>query len=277
MRPFYENIKDDLEIFSKKSRHISPHIHSSMECVYVTEGTLELGIGQKLYHMEKHDFAIVFPDLIHHYQVFDTRPCRAIHLLAAPTLSGAFLQTLQQYCPERAVIPACKLHPDVVYALNSLLTHKADESQKDILHQSFVQIILARCLPEYQLVEKNTVGSNDIIYQTVSYIAGHFTENITLTAMARDLGFSPYAISRVFSGTFHTNFNQYVNETRLDYACSLLRYTNEPITDICYNAGFESQRTFNRVFKERCHMTPREYRNYTQKNPETNELFQSLT
>ena len=36
--------------------------------------------------------------------------------------------------------------------------------------------------------------------------------------------------------------------------------TKETIANICYECGFESQRTFNRVFKERYRMTPREYR-----------------
>ena len=79
--------------------------------------------------------------------------------------------------------------------------------------------------------------------------------------MATDLGFSPYTLSRVFSGTFHKNFNQYLNEVRLEYACSLLLYTDQTITDVFMNAGFESQRTFNRVFSEKFHMSPREYRN----------------
>lgn len=50
------------------------------------------------------------------------------------------------------------------------------------------------------------------------------------------------------------NFNQYLNEIRLEYACTLLLYTNQTITDIYMNAGFESQRTFNRVFLEEYHM-----------------------
>ena len=36
--------------------------------------------------------------------------------------------------------------------------------------------------------------------------------------------------------------------------------TGKSITDICLDAGVESQRTFNRVFRERYRMTPREYR-----------------
>ena len=48
------------------------------------------------------------------------------------------------------------------------------------------------------LDEKSKVGSDDLIYQTVAYISGHFRENITLDKMAKDLCVSKYAISRVF-------------------------------------------------------------------------------
>lgn len=78
--------------------------------------------------------------------------------------------------------------------------------------------------------------------------------------MASDLEYSPYSLSRVFSGTFHKNFNQYLNEIRLEYAASLLLYTNQTITDVYMNAGFESQRTFNRVFLEEYRLSPRDYR-----------------
>ena len=53
---------------------------------------------------------------------------------------------------------------------------------------------------------------------------------------------------------------QYINEHRLNYASAMLECSNEDITSIYLDAGFESQRTFNRVFKDRFRMTPREYR-----------------
>ena len=129
-----------------------------------------------------------------------------------------------------------------------------------VVEQAYVQILLARSIPAFNLQEKSSVESNDIIYQTVSYIARHFREKVSLDRMARDLGVSKFTLSRVFSGTFHRNFNQFLNEQRLNYVTVHLECTDESITDICMNAGFESQRTFNRVFRERYRMTPREYR-----------------
>ena len=58
----------------------------------------------------------------------------------------------------------------------------------------------------------------------------------------------------------NTNFNQYLNEIRLNYATSLLENTEMRITEIYLEAGFESQRTFNRAFQQRYNRTPSEYR-----------------
>ena len=65
---------------------------------------------------------------------------------------------------------------------------------------------------------------------------------------------------RLFSKTFHRNFNQYLNDARLNYACQRLENTSDSITKICLDSGFESQRTFNRVFKERYKISPSDYR-----------------
>ena len=108
--------------------------------------------------------------------------------------------------------------------------------------------------------EKSNVGSNDPIYQTVSYISANFKKKFSLEEMAKDLGVSKYVLSRLFSKTFHRNFNQYLNDVRLNYACQRLENTSDSITNICLDSGFESQRTFNRVFKERYKISPSDYR-----------------
>lgn len=259
MIPLYKETPDSLEISLQNSSHIPPHLHKSLELVYVAEGSLELGIGQELHHMETGDFALIFPDIIHHYQVFDSRNCKAYYLLTSPSLSGTFQPELLTLCPENPIIPHKYVHPDIVYAFQSLYTDPVRE-QTSIVHHAFIQLILARSFPFFNLVDKNSIGSNDIVYQTVCYIAAHFKEHISLTIMAHDLGFGISTLSRVFSGVFHCNFNQYLNKTRLDYACSLLKNTAQTITEVYENAGFDSQRTFNRVFLEEHHISPREYR-----------------
>lgn len=256
--------KNDFELFRLNSQHIAPHLHKNIEFAYCLEGALTVGIGTTLYALEKGDLAVIFPEQIHHYQSFGAKG-RSLYMLATPSLSGSFMQTITTLVPTNPIIRAQDVHPDIYYALETL-----DEESKhpydDILHQAYVMIILARILPYLNLKEKSTVTSENLVHRTVSYIAEHYTEeDLTLTRMAHDLYVSPFALSRIFSSTFHMNFNKYLNNTRLEYVRYLLEYTDQSITEAYENAGFGSQRTFNRAFRSQFHMTPKEYRELNQK------------
>ena len=269
----YVDTKEEIIAINRKSKHIEPHLHNALEIVCVTSGTLELGVGQELYHMEKGDIGFVFPDIIHHYQVLTAGVNNAIYLIASPFSIGKFADIMQSMAPEYPVIKAERVESEVYRAINAIL----GTEQSDItVVQAYIQIVLARCIGKMNLVEKSKVGSNDLIYQTVSYISANFKKKFSLEEMAKDLGVSKYALSRLFSKTFHRNFNQYLNDARLRYACYRLENTRDSITNICMDSGFESQRTFNRVFKERYKISPSEYRNaYEQAQvlPEVLEKF----
>ena len=254
----YENKNSDIIVEWKKPTHFPPHFHEAIEMVYVTKGILELGFEQELFHMEKGDFAVVFPNVIHHYQVFNAGDNKALYMLVSPKLIPNYLDELQKSCPECPVICKEYLHVDIVKAVKSLIDVEKDNMR---LIQAYLQMIFAHIFSEVEMIEKEGVGGEDLVYKSVEYVAKNFRKKITLDKMAYDLGVSKYVLSRLFSKTFHCNFVSYVNGIRLNYAVSMLNDTNESITSICYGCGFESQRTFNRVFKERYRITPREYRN----------------
>lgn len=253
----YEKKNEGISSEWKKPVHVPPHLHEAIEIIYVTDGTVELGVGQELYHMEKGDFAIVFPNVIHHYQVFGLGKNKAIYIFLEPSLIPDFYEDLQKYSPKCPIINREKVHVDIINSVKAFINLK---DMNSMIIQAHAQIILAHVFSDMEMVDKDTIGGDDIIYRAVEYVAKNFREEIFLDKMAYDLGVSKYVLSRLFAKTFHCNFNKYVNGVRLNYAIAALENTNESITTICLDAGFESQRTFNRVFKERYKMTPREYR-----------------
>ena len=91
----YVDTKEEIIAINRKSKHIEPHLHNALEIVCVTSGTLELGVGQELYHMEKGDIGFVFPDIIHHYQVLTAGVNNAIYLMASPFTIGKFADILK--------------------------------------------------------------------------------------------------------------------------------------------------------------------------------------
>ena len=44
----YENRIDGIVAEWKKTVHFPPHLHEAIEVVYVTDGDIELGVGQEL-------------------------------------------------------------------------------------------------------------------------------------------------------------------------------------------------------------------------------------
>ena len=199
MFPVYEEKKENLHFRSKTSRHASPHLHNSIEFIYITEGTLELGMGQELYHMEEGDIGFVFPNIIHHYQVFTDRENVAVFIKSPPFVLSTFDEVLLNYAPEYPIIKAADVDRETYRALGAVLKTKQTEFA---IVQAYLQIVLARCIRNFELVEKRSIGSNDLIYQTVAYVSGNFKNPFSLEDMAKDLGVSKYVLSRIFQRRF---------------------------------------------------------------------------
>lgn len=173
----YENRTDGIVAEWKKPVHLPPHLHEAIEVVYVTDGDIELGVGQELYHMDEGDFAIVFPNVIHHYQVFGKKENKVIYLYLDPTLFPSYYKELQIYSPKNPVVKKEQVHPDVVNAIKYLA---GITEGNPMLIQAYVQMILAHVFAEMPMVDKSTVGSDDLIYNAVEYVAKNFREKISL-------------------------------------------------------------------------------------------------
>ena len=257
MHLVYEDTKEELLAIGRRAKHQPPHLHQTLELVYVMKGSLELGVGLELFHMEEGDIGLVFPDVNHHCQVFSEQYSEVLYINIPTRTLGTYEELLKRKAPVYPVIKYGELPSEIYPAIQSM---KGSVPKNIWIVQAYLQVIFARCIPLLTLTEKSQVGSNDLIYQTVSYISANFRKSFLLEDMAKDLGVSKYVLSRVFSKTFHRNFNQYLNDARLGYAKQRLENTNDPITNICLDSGFESQRTFNRVFKEKYMVSPSEYR-----------------
>lgn len=132
-------------------------------------------------------------------------------------------------------------------------------------------IILWQCLTtiasvkDYSLLstyEMATVQSRqqariDKIFQ---YTIDHYSEGISLEAIAAYTGMSIPAFCHYFRKRTKKTYIEFLNEVRIGKACQQLIDTQKPITEIAYESGYNTLANFNKQFLKVRGMQPGLYR-----------------
>lgn len=98
------------------------------------------------------------------------------------------------------------------------------------------------------------------LHRARDWMDASFTEAVTISQIARVACLSPYHFQRMFRLAFGQTAMQYLQEKRLRAAQSLLAHTEQDITSICFEVGFESLGSFSWLFGKRFGASPRAYR-----------------
>jgi AraC-like DNA-binding protein len=117
-----------------------------------------------------------------------------------------------------------------------------------------------RLLSSVQLQSDDDDASIDQIHVLVMRITDNLAEQHSAAAIAAELGMSESRFSRFFRKATGNTFTDFVNRVRISRACQLLMDTDQQITHICYEVGFNNVANFNRRFLGAKGMTPSEFR-----------------
>ncbi len=132
------------------------------------------------------------------------------------------------------------------------------------------------------LIKRNLPGKADIddskTRAILLYVQEHFCEPISITDVANALNYSPKYFSRLFTQELGIPFREYIHTQRLNYAYHLIKYSQLPITDVCYQTGFRSLAHFSKSFKSKYGLSPNHLRkNAGTQNPVCNPSDKNTT
>lgn len=256
-----------------------PHWHEEIEIVYLLEETLQVGINNEVYTMEPRDILIIGMGDIHYY-LNNSNQCRRIILMFNPAIFEAFAEELTE---KKLALPLIK-YPEPKSELsktNSVNQHHLIEEQilaiiKEFVHSKngyqlvtkarlydlLALLIRLNLLEEYNPQEKsNHLKKLERLEQVFKFVKNNYSRPITLEEAATAANSSLYYFTRFFKDATGMTFINYLNNYRISKALRLLASTTDPITEIAFKTGFESIKTFNRVFKQIKACSPRQYRN----------------
>lgn len=91
-------------------------------------------------------------------------------------------------------------------------------------------------------------------------IADNLARGVSLDELAELVGLSPFHFARSFKQSVGAPPHRYQIRLRVERACELLRTTALPVSDIAAAVGYETQQSFNRVFRQETGATPTAWR-----------------
>jgi len=84
--------------------------------------------------------------------------------------------------------------------------------------------------------------------------------NMSIDEYAKMAGMSASTFKRFFKKVFRNSPGQYIINSRLSFAASLLKRSNKTVQEVAYESGFESPAHFTRMFNKKYQMSPLKYR-----------------
>jgi len=90
-------------------------------------------------------------------------------------------------------------------------------------------------------------------------IHARYPEPLSLAQLAREAALSPFHFLRLFRAAFGRTPHQYLTQVRLEAAKRLL-LDDAPVTDVCFEVGFQSLGSFSALFARRVGAPPSAFR-----------------
>ena len=90
--------------------------------------------------------------------------------------------------------------------------------------------------------------------------------NLRLTSMAKIMDIRPNILSRIINEHYNLNFNQLINNYRIEEVQQKLadpKFDKYTILGIAFEVGFNSKSSFNSAFKNKLGLSPKEFRKST--------------
>lgn len=257
MLPLYEIRPKDLTVIRNQYELNFPeHMHKYIEIMYVYKGAQTISYENTVYKIHEGNAAIIFPDTIHSYDGAGEQGSDVLIILCAPKLFGKLFPDLNKFRIKNPIIDSALIHDKLKTAFSMI-----DKNDDFEIKFSWTCVIMSYLMeimkPEYG----DKIPVSDITYKIIKYIEENFTEDITRESLAKQFNVSECYISKIFANNFKMNLRNYLGIIRAEYAASLIRTTDETFTSISQLSGFQSLRTFNRMFRSSYGISPSEYKN----------------
>ncbi|MBC8094859.1 MAG: helix-turn-helix domain-containing protein [Akkermansiaceae bacterium] len=253
-----------------------PHKHEFSEVVIVTSGSGLHVTGSESWRLSAGDVFVIGGSRVHEYRelkklsliniLFDPEKLR-MQLGDLPSVPGYHaLFTLEPVWRKKNEFNSrLRLAPGELAAVLGF----ADQLESELKLRApgfgfqsvalFMQTVcyLSRCYSRFKSPDSRALLRSA---EAIAHLESHFAEPLNLDRLAEIAHMSKRSFIRAFQGATGNSPIAYLIELRVRHASRLLRQTDDSVTEIAFQVGFNDSNYFTRQFRNLTRLTPREYR-----------------
>lgn len=256
---------------------IAAHWHEEIEVIIVLDGSCDYRINLDSFVINKGDILIIDSQSLHSLTYIPSKNMTwasfvfNINMLKSSNTDGALLKYIAPLLNHEHQLPIilkdnivcyskifdviediiyCYYEKDIAYELEL----------KSLLFKFFSLLYKNDLIKKHQSKNNLTINTTDKIKLVLNYINDHYSEDISINTLAELCEYSEYHFMRFFKKHIGLTCVQYINNLRLEKSSILLTSTNNAIMDVSLEVGFDNLSYFNKLFKRKYNLTPKEFR-----------------
>ncbi len=255
------------------------HMHKNAEIYFVIEGSCSMYIKDKKITLNKNDFIIIFPHVIHSLFLESSDVCKFYHIhfdleelssMNINLMNNAFtLSNLQLYMLSYNTFFVYRNNFKIKEFIENIVTEYNNDLaySKVIANLSLIELILKIVsIENVNMKYDKTSKTQQYVYQTINYIENNFNKKILIEDISSAIHISNRYLSKIFYQETGTTIAQYINIYRINQAINLMSNNNLTLSEISEMVGLNDIQHFSKVFNKIINLTPQKYRKLIDKN-----------
>lgn len=275
----YENVsysdRCGIKAFVTQIVSTEKHWHEELEIIYIMENSVNLEINEQTVKLNKGEIIVINPNQIH--QISKNEQDNIVLIIQ---VSKAILEKLEvpKNVFENNFISKCtdkkqkeisnmikdecnqiiyKLHEGKINGGDKLAIFAASMKITTLLYENFSEVIGEIADSKTRNNRKDFINYITKIFE---YIEEHYKEQINIEDVSKAVFLSSSYLAHILKIYTGETFHKFLNHYRIECIAEDLVTTEDSIIDIYHKHGFNSNKTFNRVFKDVYGCSPSQYR-----------------
>lgn len=249
MKAYYEKFQEEsqnIRVYRNVSHVYAPHFHNNMEIFIVDRGHYTVTRNDTDYDVTDGAICVFDSYDIHSYNVKlseGENDC----VLIIPTRYLSPVKNVKGKCIKNPVIYDKTLCEKLLNIVDEYLNDKGSS----LVNVAGVNLLLTLISEKLEYEDEKSKNEDVTIRKILTYIYENFTADIPLTTIAKELGYTPEHLSRVFHKYIEMSVPNYINNLRVEQVEKLKKTRpDKSLNDCIFEAGFNSIQTYYRHKKQ---------------------------